>query len=427
MFARSTAHVLVALVVLAQACAFEQRAIFVDERDPDAALFPDAAVTDTTSPDAPLDAPLADHALMDAPQDDAVTPDATLPDGTPPDVAPPDVAPPDVTPTDTPVPPPDVIRDAAPEAAGCATGRTLCGTTCVNLSIDEAHCGDCATRCGVSEGCASGACRLRALAGAPCTNPDPMGGADSACGTTLRCRPSITQPLCSLNCTDDTSQAAERAMCGGGTSTCLTRGGGSAVESYCTVTCTPGAEPGTSMACRQGFVCTGWWFTRPSLHEDTPGCAPFCVRDADCTTGLRCNTRTGWCATRGYDPTKLPDGSPCDPTMYGLAPGETVRRNIQCRGVCFGVNPSVPSQGICGSFLALPASSTCPDDPASVLPEVGMMADDLTLCISRNCAHNADCMAPHVCRYREYPAGTIITAAPPACQYPSDAQRTGIP
>lgn len=431
MRSRSPVPALAALLAFAQACAFEKRAVFVDERDHDASPLADGAsfdrAFDAVTDGATIDAPTTDLVTADAPSDGIGPPDVPAMDTTAPDVIAPDAPTPDVTAPDVPVPPPDVVRDVATEPAGCAAGRTLCGTMCFNLASDETHCGDCATRCNASEACSSGVCRLRAVAGAPCTNADPMGGTDPACGTTLRCRPSITQPLCTVNCTDDTSQATERAACGGGASTCLTRGGGSSVESYCTVACTPGAEPGTSASCRRGFVCTGWWFTRPTLHEDTPGCAPFCVRDDDCTTGLRCNTRTGWCATRGFDPTKLPDGAPCDPTMYGLAPGETVRRNIQCRGVCFGVNNAVPTQGVCGSFLALQASSTCPDDPTRVLPEVAMMADDLTLCITRECAHNSECMSPLVCRYREYPPGMVFTAAPPACQYPSDAQRTGIP
>jgi hypothetical protein len=135
----------------------------------------------------------------------------------------------------------------------------------------------------------------------------------------------------------------------------------------------------------------------------------------------------GWCATVGHDPTKRPDGAPCDPTMHGLAPGESLRRNIQCRGACFGINPTVPSQGICGSHLALSASPSCPDGPATMAPETPPAADDLTLCIIRRCVSNTDCMVPHVCRYLEDGMGSPLTPLPPYCQYPSPAQPRGIP
>ncbi len=359
-------------------CAFELRAIVVD----------DAPAPDITAPDAPAPDVALDLATPDAAPDAA--PDATF--DAPPDApldatpdAPPDMAPLDVA--------PDVSADVAPDVP-------------VDVAPDVPS-----TR-----------------AGAPCTNPDPMGGVDRAsCGAALRCLPTESTPACSLDCFDSASQSVERAMCGGGSSTCLTLGDRPDEESFCALACDPAARPGAPGSCRAGFVCTGWWFTHASGRADAPGCAGFCARDADCPAGLRCNTREGLCGTRLPDPTRLPDGSPCDPTVTELPPGETFRRNTQCRGMCLDAADFSPHQGICGSYLDLAVSSSCPDDPARVLPLTGPDPDNLALCVERSCARNADCRAPLVCRYDEDPSGAPDLSSPTTCLYPTPSQRWGIP
>lgn len=382
-------------------CAFELRAIIVDD-----ARAPDAVPADVRDD------------LPDAP----VTPDATDLDALPDAVT--DVVTPDAPVTPDTVVSPDVIE----ETAGCAPSRLLCGLECVDLSTDVNHCGACATRCTAAQGCVAGRCVAVTYAGAPCTMPDPMGGVDTvACGATLRCLPSNTTPWCTLGCADNASQAAERSMCGGGSSTCLTIDEGVDADSRCARACTPGAAPGSAGACRAGFICTGWWFTRASARSDTPGCAPFCVRDADCPAGQRCNVRTGDCALRPADLTRLPDGSPCDPTLTELPPGETFRRNTQCRGMCFYINDPDDTHGVCGSYVDLAASNTCPDDPSGMRPETSATPDDYGLCVVRRCAHNSECRTPLVCRFEEGPPGTLDRTMPTVCLYPTNAQRTGIP
>jgi hypothetical protein len=62
------------------------------------------------------------------------------------------------------VPPPDPVDSGPPVVPTCAAGTTLCGSTCVDLTHDAAHCGSCATSC------AGATCVASA-----CTNPVPAG------------------------------------------------------------------------------------------------------------------------------------------------------------------------------------------------------------------------------------------------------------
>lgn len=390
-------------------CAFERRDIVVD----DASTSPPPDARDERPDAAPLDAP--DGTVAPDVVDAVVTPDAPERDVF------------DATPDEAIA---DVVApaDRVDELVACAPGRVLCGLECVDLTTDTAHCGGCGVRCTGSQSCVAGRCVAGTRAGALCTMPDLMGGVDTAaCGATLRCLPTNTTPWCSLECVDNASQVTERAMCGGGSSTCLTIDEGMFANSRCTQACVPGAAAGGSGACRAGYICTGWWFTRASGRSDATGCAPFCQRDVDCPAGLRCNVRLGTCGMRAIDPTRLPDSAPCDPTVTELPPGETFRRNTQCRGECFPIDGAVPSHGICGSYVNLSASRRCPDDPGNMMPETSATPDDYALCVVRTCAHNSDCRAPLICRYEEGPPGTLDRTAPPECLYATNAQRTGIP
>ncbi len=394
-------------------CAFEVRTIVVG----DGAPLPDGDALDAV--DEPVDV-APDLSVDAAPDVEIDAPDATI------DLPPPDITPPDVT-----IDAPDVARetsvDVPEEFTTCAPGRVLCSFECVDLTTDATHCGGCSTRCTATQACVASRCVTLTRAGALCTNPDLMGGVDPACGTTLRCLPTDTTPWCSLECVDNTSQVTERSMCGGGQSTCLTIDEGMFADSRCTQACTPGASPGSAGACRAGYICTGWWFTRSTARSDTPGCAPFCLRDGDCPSGQRCNVRLGTCGVNPADLARLADGSPCDPTVTALPPGEAFRRNIQCRGDCFEMSDTDPTQGVCGSYLNLAASASCPDEPSTMTPDRSASPDDYAICLVRTCSHNSGCRSPLVCRYYEPTPGTLDRTSPPYCQYPTNAQRTGIP
>lgn len=360
-----------------------------------------------------------------SPFDQAPTPD--LPEEEPPPVDLPELDAFDAGPS-VDLPPNDVPSDGGPS---CAPPQSACGTSCVLLFSDNANCGACANRCASDETCTAGACLASGpsttRAGALCTHPSSTGGTDVACGSDFVCVPTETTPVCTIDCVDSASQAAERAMCGGAGSTCLTLGEPSEGDSLCTQACSPGAARGGPGSCRAGYVCTGWWFTHNDGRADTPGCAAFCGANTDCLMGASCNVRQGRCGVRLPDMTRGADGTACDPTLIELVMEEGVRRNTQCRGICFQASPTERTHGLCGSYIDLSLRLTCPDDPSSVQPETDFGADNLALCINRLCHANGDCRAPLVCRYYEDAMGRPDRMGTPTCDYPTTAQPTGIP
>ncbi len=303
------------------------------------------------------------------------------------------------SPPDAVVPVDSAIRDVRPTDSPVATDRVDAGTVDASTS----------------------------RAGAPCTMPDPMGGADPACGDGgLLCVPTWSLPMCTNFCTNNASQADERSQCGGAGSTCLTSGDGTNARSNCAASCRPSGSTTATGACRAGFICTGWWFTHAAGAPDSTGCYGFCNTDSHCGTGMHCNTHTGECSATGTDMSRLPDGSPCDPNFRVMVPGSDTPQNIQCRGICFRIGTST-TQGICGSMINTRASTMCPDDPDNVIaraPSGG--TDNLAVCLWRNCTANANCRAPLICRYPEDASGTPVTDADPVCDYPTTVQRVGI-
>ncbi|MFO0648321.1 MAG: hypothetical protein U0326_18925 [Polyangiales bacterium] len=311
----------------------------------------------------------------------------------------------------------------------CTSPRVMCGSSCVDLSTDATNCGVCGFRCATGQTCSAGVCRTgtttTSRAGAACTNPDPMGGVDPACGTgSLVCVDTQSTPICTNVCDNNASQTNEQAQCEGAGSTCLTVGDGTTAQSLCTAACRPSSG---ASACRSGFVCTGWWFTHAMGTPDSTGCYGFCTSNSQCTGGMLCNSRTGDCGTTGVVTSRLPDGSPCNPTITVTVPGETTPRNVQCRGICFRTD-STSTHGICGSMMNQAVSTSCPDDPTNVLPRAPTGGtDNLAICIWRNCTRNSNCTSPHICRYPEDSSGTAITTLDRTCDYPTASQSTGVP
>lgn len=382
-----------ALASLQAACGIELRTITVAD-----GAFADTALNDAPSPDLPETTADAGDVVAD------VSPPSDLVSGL------------DVPPT---------------MDGGCAPPAVACGSACAVLATDDSHCGACGNRCSTDETCTAGTCLAagptRSTAGAACTHPTMMGGMDSACGTGMVCVFTDSTPVCTIDCVDSPTQLAERGMCGGVGATCLALGDGPTAESLCVQACSPGAAPGARGACRAGFVCTGWWYSHANGSADRAGCVAFCSRDSDCPSGMACNVRRGRCGGRAVDPTRLPDGSPCDPTVIELVPEESVRRNVQCRGQCLPSSDTERTHGVCGSSIDLAVTQRCPDDPSAVQPMSDPGRDNLALCVSRTCTVNRECSAPHVCRYDEDAMGRPVRTGPTTCDYPTAAQPTGIP
>jgi hypothetical protein len=404
------------VVAVASGCAFEVRAIRVGD------------VADTDVPIAPLDT-LVDvaEAAVDASVDGAALPDADAMAGIDADDAP---LPPDFADGSVPDVGVEVTVDLGVDAPSCARPRALCGGSCVDVRASERHCGACDHACPLGDSCVSGTCLApgSSRAGGLCTRPAPRGGNDPvACTAAFGCFPTVTTAACTRDCVDSALQGTERSMCGGPNATCLTSGTGPDTFSVCATACAPGAASGAPGSCRAGFVCTGWWFTRADFRSDTPGCAPFCSRDADCYPGERCNSRVGVCDIPLPNNARVPDGAPCNPTIQEIPPGEIDPRNTQCRGECFPVSETVASQGICGSYVNVAERPTCPDEPDVILPDTGPDADNLGVCLYRLCRANAECRGALVCRYDEGADGRPDLRGPTWCMYPTAAQPRGLP
>lgn len=43
-----------------------------------------------------------------------------------------------------------------------------------------------------------------------------------------------------------------------------------------------GALRARAGGCRDGYVCTYFWYAQPAEEEESPGCFPFCTSDAQC-------------------------------------------------------------------------------------------------------------------------------------------------
>ena len=305
----------------------------------------------------------------------------------------------------------------------CAAPRTMCGSLCVDTTTDVTNCGACGVRCATGQTCTAGRCQTTSTgssrAGGACTMGSATGESDPACGALL-CYAETALPYCTDGCTNSTSQAVEQSMCGGAGSTCLQQGDAPDDASICTASCRPSGTTTATGACRSGFICTGWWFTHATGDPDATGCASFCSSNANCQSGYRCNPRTGDCDAMGLVTTRLPDGSACNPTTTVTLPGETTPRNIQCRGICFTVGTA--TQGICGSFVDMHTTTTCPDNPAVIAPLAPPGTDNLGICIFRDCARGSDCASPLICRYPEDATGTPDTTGPLTCDYPTARQ-----
>src|SRR5512139_316892 len=81
-------------------------------------------------------------------------------------------------------------------APSCTTGLTLCGSVCVDLQLDDAHCGTCDTACAGDRTCAAGVCEIscgadHAVCGDVCvaylTDSNNCGGCAPPLGTGKVC------------------------------------------------------------------------------------------------------------------------------------------------------------------------------------------------------------------------------------------------
>ncbi len=346
----------------------------------------------------------------------------------------------------------------------CPSGQHCSSGTCANASIclfrcigrvcgvDECGTGSCGVcgageRCTVVGRCVSGSERdagpTTSVDGGVVTEPDGGGrGAvvagrsctdDRTCATPSAPLSCVSTPggnICSLasGCQPGTP-SREEAQCGGRYSRCLLLppGDAGALRGLCTRSCVAGAATESEGACPANAVCTGSWLLSVFGPGDN-GCLPFCHDDADCA-GLAgadagadagsqvCNVWTGRCGATASSLLAGADGTRCDPARAaasGVNP---------CRGMCFTLDRSRPSEGLCGSLIDRRVMRKCPEP--DVLP-AGPSGDDLAVCVAAACDDNAGCRDGLVCVYPEADGRVRSDYGPSWCAYPTALQPRGI-
>ena len=135
-----------------------------------------------------------------------------------------------------------VLYQANAQASStCATGKTMCGTRCVNLSTAPRNCGACGVVCGAGKTCKAGMCATtgsanstttrganstcaagKTMCGTRCVNvstaPRNCGACGVVCGAGKTCKAGVCAATGSANSTTtsdaDSTCAAGKAMCG---------------------------------------------------------------------------------------------------------------------------------------------------------------------------------------------------------------------
>lgn len=254
--------------------------------------------------------------------------------------------------------------DGAAAGAGgdeeCGPGITLCGSSCVDTSLDPSHCGGCDEACAPGEVCSAGTCALACAGGTTdcggsCvdlqTSWKHCGGCDEACALGEVC----SEGQCALSCGGGTTQCgdvcadtqtdpkncgacgeacAPGEVCAGGACAGLCDGGLIQCGNACVDTqtdpnncggCGNACEPGATCAKGSCAFCDGskedcdgdGWLVAEGDCCDAPGPCPApelvnpgAIEIVGNGVDDNCNG-----ATDLFD---IPDTVPCD---GGLAPG----------------------------------------------------------------------------------------------------------
>lgn len=176
-------------------------------------------------------------------------------------------------------------------AATCLGGSTRCGSRCVDVDTDPAHCGACNAACTSGEACVNGACGLLCLGGSTqcgssCVDlrydPAHCGSCDKACATGAACNDgSCTvgcgsgHAQCSGTCTDLSFDPNNCGSCG---KVCVTGKLCSAGE--------------CGAACVDSIQCAGVCIEPLTDSANCGGCGKACGVGQTCvngTCGLHCD------------------------------------------------------------------------------------------------------------------------------------------
>lgn len=288
----------------------------------------------------------------------------------------------------------------------CATGETVCTTTCADLMRDSANCGACGRVCGPGTACSAGVCTTAMDAGGP-----RDAGVDAAIDSGIVVPPGLdaglTPPPDAGPGSDAGSDAGTDAGSDAGLRTCRTSRecdrvadpcvsgnctGGVCVYTYtdgrfcsdgqtCTTGdhCAMGVCVGTPMAvgatCSDGNVCTSPdRCAADGTCSSTVSVGSVCDDGNACTATDRC-AADGSCAGTIRSGSACTDGNPCTLTDRCTAAGSCVGVTAPAGSVC------IDDGNVCTSDVCSGASCTHP-----TLPD-GTACDDGTACsLSHYCA-----------------------------------------
>lgn len=198
--------------------------------------------------------------------------------------------------------PPDLVSPDRPRAqdGGCASGLTLCGPVCVDLTQDPAHCGACGKACTapasdrcVNMKCVCGSTGAACAAGTTCVSgscdPNPcIGKSDgTSCDDKLYCT---------------VSDACKAGVCTGAARDCSAGPSAPCVEASCDEMIdqcvTKNRSDGTPCSggqCYAGSCCTGCWTgTSCVTGKDASTCGDSGDLCQSCTS-TECRSLPGYC------------------------------------------------------------------------------------------------------------------------------------
>jgi hypothetical protein len=281
-------------------------------------------------------------------------------------------------------------------AHACATGRSCCAGTCLDLTADPAHCGACMTGCAAGDNataaCAMGRCGLTCAAGFADCDGDATNGCESSlqgaascgrCGNacppatplcaramdgTLACGTGCmgAQLRCGSECVDPQGDAAHCGACG---NACPTGANASraCLMGTCGLACNPGfadCDRGAANGCEVdlrtspshcgacGSACTAGPNATAACAMGR--CVTTCVEgfadcDGDAANGCEVNTRTN-AASCGACGRVCPDGANASAVCAMGTCGLTCNAGFaDCDGMSAnGCEASLGATGSCG-------------------------------------------------------------------------------
>ena len=329
------------------------------------------------------------------------TPDVTPQDATPQDVAPQDVAQ-DVAPQDAPADVSDVSDVPADDGPTCASPMRMCGTSCIDTTVDTMNCGACGNACPMGQSCVMGACAClmgRTACSGTCVDTQAdernCGACGNACPTGQSCVAGacacpMGQRLCGSTCVDTATDTANCGTCGNAcpasqscqTGTCACAAGRTACGTGAATTCldlqTDNANCGrcdnacgTGQSCVAGACvcpagqtfCGGACVDTATTNAHCGACGNACGAAQTCAAGV-CTCPTGQtacgtsCVTVATDATNCgrcgnacPAGQICTAGACACPTGQTA---CTAGGVlsCVDLRSSTTNCGACGTTCA---------------------------------------------------------------------------